>query len=545
MPQYNNATDTEVQHFMDSVGITPTTAQVDTDKLIRQLTSQSVPEPIDAYIDSVATVTGNGDRARDSVAQALSKGVDAFITAHGRAPTADVITHAIKQGHGYLDSVSGDSVAGTEHNSLSMQANRAVVATRVSVATAIPFAAYLPQDIGSNEGKIIIASHDAIKALGLYPENGNIDGANAGKRLISPQRVTQLDGNGNGKITANMVTPYQCDPDGMTVPLLKSRTQIRINGVVVATSASESNVEVFSNTFKIESDVYAVSGSITMDTGEVNAKFTPELPENTLVQAVGFVDIEKDKDMRYTPQIGVTASKKSVFAAPYRLFVEVTPESRKQFQNEIGIDPATDGMAAAQRQALIEDHYTAIKDAMVIGLHSNYMLFNFNAADQMNQKTASEIMKDLRVTLNQMSQKMAMDNGSHGGNILYADEKAAALLASLDGTIFVSSGLPKRPYVYRLGRLDNQYEVYFAGNGLLHMGGKGMPATNGRLVMIGANQEQVSFNPFVAYSPYAPTVKQFDNANQVYLMTGSSVIQPNPFTQYAKSCGVVDILNAI
>ena len=116
-------------------------------------------------LEQMLEVADENDHAR--VLDSVIMGVREFETSHGRQPTADVVDAAIQQGHAALIHVM-DSVTSAHHDQISLQPNRAVVAILSAIAEAIPFAGYLPVDIGSNEGKLAILSHQAGSAFGDY-----------------------------------------------------------------------------------------------------------------------------------------------------------------------------------------------------------------------------------------------------------------------------------------------------------------------------------------------------------------------------------------
>ena len=69
-----------------------------------------------------------------------------------------------------------DSATSMHHDPISLQPNRAVVAILSAAGEPIPFAHYLPADIGSNQAILAIMNHRAGNTFGAYEQDGLMDG---------------------------------------------------------------------------------------------------------------------------------------------------------------------------------------------------------------------------------------------------------------------------------------------------------------------------------------------------------------------------------
>ena len=176
------------------------------------------------------------------VTKAVLDGIDIYEAQHGCSAPADIIelgmhlaystTDAAKSKYRHLDSATSD-----HQDNLALQPNRAVVAILSTMGDAIPFAHYLPADIGSNKGVLAILSHQAGNTYGQYAEGGSMDGANSGNSYLSASRVNVSfpavsTGNVTGALTAVQATDETCDPAASTLKLLRGRTLVYVNGMV-------------------------------------------------------------------------------------------------------------------------------------------------------------------------------------------------------------------------------------------------------------------------------------------------------------------------
>lgn len=430
-----------------------------------------LPDTMVRLLDDVGdkkVKTGGRDvTARSLVVQSVLDGIANYTEQHGEAPGADMVEAAIYQGYSTtnearerfakFDSVSADN---QHSDATSLQPNRAVIAITGSMAEAIPYANYLPYDIGSNEARLIVVSHVAGSTLGAFKQGDLMDGVTAGMPYLSTSRVTKLDTNGAGKITGTSIDEETCDPTGPVVNLLRGRTIIYVMGLPAGGEISNSGngaTSPLSGSVRLGTVDYTLSGTVKPDTGEIAATFTPALPANTAVHAEGFIDLEKQPLL--TPMMNVQAQKFQLYATPWRAATEVSIDARTQFANEVGISPETETVLAIRNQFGNERHYQVLKQAQRLGAF-NTGSYPFNWALFGQQKDRSQIVKDMMAYVYPIEQRMANITMDHGITHWIVDEWFAGTLKSCDSTIFQPSGVTPRPSIYRLGRLFGTYDVY-------------------------------------------------------------------------------------
>ena len=78
-----------------------------------------------------------------------------------------------------------------------------------AMAEAIPFAGYVPADIGSNEAKSLILHNRAKSSWGGYAANGAIDGTFNGEPYMMPNRLIALTTSNQTAYTGTARAQYQ------------------------------------------------------------------------------------------------------------------------------------------------------------------------------------------------------------------------------------------------------------------------------------------------------------------------------------------------
>lgn len=466
-----------------------------------QNTGVKVPETLQAVLDEA-----KGDES-SIVTRAILDGVDVYEAQHGSAAPADVIEMALHSAYATTDAArrkfSLDSASSLHHDQISLQPNRAVVAILAAMGEAIPFAHYLPADIGSNEAKLAIMTHHAGSKFGSYDQNALLDGVDSGNTYISSSRVhtstpAAADGAVTGKITKQQDDEDTCDPAAGDLKLLRGRTIVYVDGRVAARevdSTGNGNSPI-SGTIKVGGTSYAIGGTINTDTGAYALTTTPKLPETVPVVVEGFIDFERAPEL--TPSIISAVNTFSLYAKPWRVTTHQTIDSRTQMANELGLDPYSESVIAIQAQFANERHYDVLRKGRRLAA-LNTATFDFGAAAQHQDSGRAAVWQDFSYPLGVVSQKMAEDTMNHGVTHLYVGKRVAAQYLGLPSTIFQPSGIAPRPGIFRLGRLFGMYDVYYTPKGLNET------QTSAQILAVGRATD-VTRNPVVLGDAVPPTV---------------------------------------
>lgn len=438
-------------------------------------------------------------RALDSVLW----GMGVYEREHGVLPTADVIEAALQQGHSASFKMDQhgrmlDNVGSTNHHDqISAEPNRIVVAITSAIAEAMPFATYLPTDIGSNEARLGIVSHQAGSTFGGYTNGELMDGINIGKTFLSAERRVPLTLAGDRLSATGGVFTTVGGATG--VGLLRGRTLVFVNGFAVAqenpnVSASVSNSPI-SGVASINGVDHSISGTVTVATGAIALTFSPALPAGTVVAAEGFIDYEQQPLL--SPELVSQVQTYQYFAAPWRARARQTIDSKTQYQNELGLDLQSETLIAMRNQFSMERHYNSLSKLLALGLN-NVATYNFDYTTQIAQKTRAQIWQDFQAVLGVVDQKMAEDTMDHGITHLYVTRNVAAQMMGLPTDFFVPSGIQARPGVYRVGTLYGRFEVYYTPRILTET------STTSQILCIGRST-QVARCPIVLGDAVAPT----------------------------------------
>ncbi|NDI85056.1 hypothetical protein [Undibacterium crateris] len=483
----------------------------------------------------------------DRIVKGLLDGVASYERQHGVAPTADVIESAIHQAYATTEEARKkytlDSASNAHSDPLSLQPNRAVIAITAAISEAIPVANYMAADIGSNQAKLIIVSHTAGNQFGGYKQNDIMDGINSGRAYINSARCHSLTRTADAfgdKITANQISSELCDQNGSPVKLMRGRTQIYINGFFAAREANGSgsaSASAIVGGVTIGGVPYLISGTVNLDTGVVAITTDTPLPANTKVVAEGFIDFERSPGT--IPFISTNATSFDLYANPWKVNTEQTIDTRTQFSNELGLDPAAESMLAIRNQFANERHFNVLQKAARLG-STNNITFDFNWSNFGLQKTRAQIWQDFAAILNASSQQMAEDTMDHGITHLYVGKSMAANLQTADATIFEPSGITARPSIYRLGRLFGMYEVYYNPQAVEANGG-----ASSQVVCIGRST-QVARNPFVLGDAVPPTIIPLTATRDQVSGAGfyaRNFTAVNPHQPSAAGCALINIIN--
>ena len=548
--KYVSKATNEVAEFLDHVAANKEADSASILDSVKNTPSVKLPESLEKLIG----LAGEGDEAR--ILDSVTRGVAEFTAAHGTAPTADLVEAALQQGHAaflgidqsgaLLDSVVSNSLTSNHHENLSLQSNRAVVAVLSAMAEAIPFAAYLPVDIGSNQSKLAILSHQAGTGYGDYAEGAIMDGINVGDNFASSSRMIKFDLalpeplTGKFSVRNLASTPGFCDPAADGLPVLRGRTVIYVNGLVAAREGQSSGATApISGSINLEGVEYVVAGTVNPTTGAVTGvSFTPDLPAGSVATAQGFVDYEKAPAL--IPSVIVKAETFDLYANPWRVMTGLSIDAAGQLKNELGLDANSEALMAIRTQMAMERHYQAL--AMVAALGQNlFKSFDFEWDTRNQQMNRSQIWQDLQAKFSLVDQIMAIKTMDHGITHMYVGQFLAGILQSLPRDMFESSGITARPSIYRVGRLFGKYEVYYSPKVV-------QEATDLSWVDIIAvgRSSQVARCPVVLGDAIAPTFLPLNmqtDLRQQSAMYARDFTQVNPHQPSALGCARIRLTN--
>ena len=484
---------------------------------------------------------------KPKVVAAMLDGIRRFEYEHGYTPSADIIDAALYQAgiaaDGSLPILPGgatlDSVSSSLQSSpLSHQPNRTSVALCGSIAEAFPAGAYLPSDIGSNESRLSIVNSQAGNDFGAYKDGSILDGVGGGLRYISPERtvVAALAGD---RTTANFAFKTLLEGGGAAVPLLPTRTYVKLGGFKVAgeldtnDSAAQRQIAGLAD---ISGAKYAISGSVDFAAGTGDLKFNPALPEGTEVKVVGFIDYEAKPAL--TPSIKTEAKTFSLYCTEYRVLMQTTPGARSQGQAELGTDFLSVAVNSARAQLANERYYTAL-DKLIEIAHLTNRVFDYDAANQLLEKSRAQRWRDFAAFFGEVDQEVANNTGEFGLGVMWVGKKGAANYRSMGSDDFVPSGVTARPGIYRVGRYKNQYDVYYTPRGLKET------ATDIQMLAVG-RAAQVARNPIVFSDAVAPTMVPLaliSDLKSGAALYGRNLTEVNPHTASAKGCALITVKN--
>ncbi len=548
---YSRKSTAEVAEFTDNLKASAATSSGTLDSIAASdfisQASAKIPENLQVLLDEV------GDKSGIIVKQILD-GIEVYEKAHGCSVPADVVEQAIHAAYGTTDEARRkyqlptlDSASSNQSDSMGLQPNRAIVAIMAMMSEAIPFAHYLPADIGSNEARLAILQHQTDAAFGAYGPNALLDGTHSGDAYISSSRMHKcaIDGSGaiSGKITAIQDTAETCDPQGAVTVLLRGCSIVYVNGQVAAREVDNtgSGNSAVSGSIKVANVTYAIAGVINTDTGVIALTTTPAMPAGIPVLVEAFIDFERNPSL--TPKIITSVNVFKLRANPWRVFTQQTIDSRTQMANELGLDPYSESVFGIQQQFANERHYKVLGMAMRLA-QNNVETYDFGwAAGSMAQKTRAMIFQDFATPLGAVDQQMAIDTMNHGITHLYVGKFVAAMMLSMPSNQFVPSGIAARAGIYRVGKLFGRFDVYYAPKIVPESIVDGHQAAS--ILCIGRATD-VTRNPFVLGDAVAPSVIPL--AVNADLKTGAGFYARNftcvnPHAPSSLGCALINITN--
>lgn len=366
-----------------------------------------------------------------------------------------------------------DAATSLHHDQLGLNPMMAGVSIMAQFAEAVPYAAYLPADIKTNNAKLAILSNQALSNFGDYINGASLDGIAGGGNYMDSQRLITLTTNGGaGPFTGQVAqrNGVAVGAGNVAMPLLRGRGIVLVNGLPMArempVQAGSGNNTV-SGSVTIGGTTFALGGTINTDTGAYSITTSAALPAGTNVSLIVYVDYEvaNQNSDALTPVIGVQADVFDLYARASRALVRTTVDAMTQMQNELNLDPRGQSLLSVRNQYAQERHYRA--NALMRLVAAPFTdTWDYGFSTQIAQKTRNQIWENLAPILASLSQRMANATVDHGITTLYMTGELAAQARGLPTTLWEPSGLTDRPGIYRLGRLFGMYDVYYTPIGL-------------------------------------------------------------------------------
>lgn len=508
--------------------------------------AEALPKRVTELLDSVTE--GDVDASRTRVLRAVLDGIQHYSAEHGVAPSADLIDAAISQGIavasggrniGLPGNMTLDSISNTgHHDPISIQPNRIVLAITSALAEGIPFATYLPTDIGSNEARLGIISHQAGSTFGDYDAGDLLDGINTGNVYAASERRVPLTVAGDRLTATGAITTRT--GAGAAVKLLRGRSQLFVNGFPAAAENPNVSGSVASSALggsvTLGGVQYAITGTVIVDTGVFTAAFAPALPVGTVVHAEGYIDYEKQPNL--APEIVTQVQNFALYAKAWRVLMSQTIDSQTQATNEIGMDLLSESLMSGRNQVAMERHYMALRKLLTLAA-SQSKTYDFDYPTQIAQKTRSQIWQDFSAIIGVVDQDMAENTMDHGITHLYVTKNVKAQFESLPAELWQGSGMTARPGIYRLGRLFGRYEVYYTPKVLVE------GQSTSQILCIGRSP-QVARCPIVMGDAVPPTIiplavnKDLSKGQALYTRNFTEV---NPHQPSAMGVALINVTN--
>jgi hypothetical protein len=471
------------------------------------------------------------------IVKAIFDGVNVFQREHGFMPSGDLLLTAIDQAKSIYDSATNN-----HHDQISLTPNAPIVAILGALAEACPFAGYLPADRGSNEARLIVVSHQAGSNWGGYKQGALMDGIAQGESFMGSGRTKSLSAPND---TANYKFTFYDGEDGSgeVLTMLRGRTVVYVNGMIALQevqngSSTAATVSIMGGITLAGTD-YGITGTVKPASGEVVLTPSSALPNGTVVTVEVYVDYEAKPEK--TPKMQVQAQVFSLFANPFRVTYQVTPEARSQFSNEVGVDAGAEAMMAVRGQYSMERHYDALKKAKMIGQFQGAWEYDFDYDNQIQQKTRAQILQDFASVLGMASQAMAEATADHGITHIYCGKFMAALFRSLDATLFATSGITDRPGIFRVGKLFGVYEVYYSPKVV----NEAPDGSTSELICVGRSS-QTARCPIIMGDASAPMFEPLGTTETLktgYGFNARSFNRVNPHAMSAVGCTVITVKN--
>ncbi len=503
-----------------------------------------LPKRMAALLDKI-----DGDAARGLVVHSLLDGIARYQYSNGHMPDAALIDAVISQAENIADGASTkvlpdgytlDSISSNNQStSLSHQPNRIAVAITGGLSEGIPFGAYLPSDLNSNESKLAIISAITGSDFGGYTKGMILDGTGGGQAYTRSERILDVAMAGD-RLTGTFKVTARIGGQGAAVPILRSRTRILIDGMSVGVEVDNgTSVSQLAGQYIDDAGVpYGITGSVNIDTGEGSLTFNPALPASAYPEVQAFVDFERKPDL--TPHINTKAQSWSLYCAPSRVLMQITPDSRSQTQSELGADGLTIAVQAARTQAANERYIAALRKLKRVAKRT-HRVYDFDAGSQLVSKTRAAVWRDFGSFAAAVDQEVANQTMEFGLNTWYVGAIGMSQFLSMDSTDFVSSGVAAKAGIWRVGKYKGKYDVYYDPYVVEETD------TDIEILCVGRSA-QVARNPIV-FSDAVP-LTLIPLAVGQDLKSGAALFkrdltEVNPHKQSALGCALITIKNVI
>lgn len=479
------------------------------------------------------------------ILDAVRQGMGEYEAQHGFKPDATFVETALDVAVKCVTPLAElnlpirmDAATNAHHDQLSLQPAMAITSIIAMFAEAIPFAAYLPADVKSNEARLAIMDNKADSSFGDYAKGDSLNGIAGGGGYLDCERVCLLTANGGAGPFAFQVKARTNDT-GVNVPLLRGRTVLLCNGLPVGSELRTTNGagnNAVAGSVTLGGTTYTLGGTVNSDTGAMSITTSGALPAGTILEALVYIDFEKAPEL--APFVTTEATVYQLFARASRGLVKVSIDASTQMQQELALDPRGQSLLALRSQRAQERHYRAMSKMLRIAA-GKAVQWDYDYATQIAQKDRSQLWQNLMPILAVESQKMAERTVDHGITTLYFTGRLAAELRGLPSDIFQSSGITDRPGVYRLGRLFGLYDCYYTPKLLVE------GATTSQILAVG-RATNVARNPIVLGDAvpglFLPLAMNSDmNTNDGYYERSFTEI--NPHTPSADAAVLINVIN--
>lgn len=506
--------------------------------------TKHLPARMAALLDKI-----DGDAARGLVVHSLLDGIARYQHCNGHMPDAALIDAVISQAENIADGASTkvlpdgytlDSISSNNQSTpLSHQPNRIAVAITGGLSEGIPFGAYLPSDLNSNESKLAIISAVTGSDFGGYTKGMILDGTGGGQAYTRSERILDVAMAGD-RLTGTFKVTARIGGQGAQVPILRGRTRILIDGMSVGVEVDNgTSVSQLAGQYTDDAGVpYGITGSVNVDTGEGSLTFNPALPASAYPEVQAFVDFERKPDL--TPHINTKAQSWSLYCAPSRVLMQITPDSRSQTQSELGADGLTIAVQAARTQAANERYIAALRKLKRVAKRT-HRAYDFDAGSQLVSKTRAAVWRDFGSFAATVDQEVANQTMEFGLNIWYVGAIGMSQFLSMDSTDFVSSGVAAKAGIWRIGKYKGKYDVYYDPYVVEETD------TDIEILCVGRSA-QVARNPIVFSDAVPQTLIPI--AVGTDLKSGAALFsrnltEVNPHKQSAMGCALITIRNVI
>ena len=508
-----------------------------------------IPEVVQALLSRF------DERAHHRLLDSVMQGAAEYERLHGFAPdagfTETALINATRSAMTLSEMTQGtirlDNATSAHHDQLSLQPAMAIVGIMAQFAEATPYAAYLPADVKTNEARLAILSNLASSDFGDYQAGNSLDGIALGGNYMDSERMCVLTINGGVGPFAYIVTQRGTETAGglavtgsnVAMPLLRGRTALFVNGLPAGRETENygSGSNTIAGSVTIASTNYALSGTVNTDTGAISITTSPALPAGVHLMALAYIDYERTSSA-LTPRIGIDATIYKMFARASRGIVKTTMDAMTQLQSELSLDPRGQALMSLRMQHAAGRHFRANQKMRLIaaGLTDTWA---YGFSTQIAQKSRSDIWQNLAPILGGLSQRMANNTSNYGINTLYMTGELAAQVRGLPTSIWEPSGVPRRPGIYRLGRLFNEFDVYYTPRLLIESGGGDVS----QILCVGRATETAR-NPIVfgdAVPPVFLPLAMGDDMVQGDGFYTRGFVEVNPHPQSAQGAALINV----